>query len=151
MASSAVPKTPMAQLAGWGSVLAVSLLLNYGALAAWFFFDSAPRRQLARLMPALDAVPCLAAGAILSLAAILHGQYQLLFGIWMIMYGVGHFLFRQSLPWTIGVVGIVYMLSGTYCLLVPGISFVNPWPMGLVFFFGESAGGYILYCHRLGE
>ncbi|MCA1808535.1 MAG: hypothetical protein ABR497_03925 [Kiritimatiellia bacterium] len=36
---------------------------------------------------------------------------------------------------------------GSYCLLSPCTSFVNPWPMGLVFGFGEMAGGFIL-CHN---
>jgi len=30
-------------------------------------------------------------------------------------------------------------------LLLPQASFMNPWPMGLVFFLGEWAGGLLLY------
>ena len=41
-------------------------------------------------------------------------------------------------------VGLFYQVAGIVCLLAPGISFLNPWPMGLVFFAGESVGGWIL-------
>ncbi len=146
-----IPKAPLFQLAGWSVILVVALALNYGALACWFFFDSEARRELLKLMPALDAMPALAIGAVLSLAVILQEQYQLLFGIWMCLYGLVHVVYRQSLPKANYVVGVFYMLSGSYCLLDPRISFVNPWPMGLVFFIGEVSGGYILYRNRLKE
>ena len=149
MSSEAVPKTPLAQLAGWGCVLAAGLLVNYGALTVWFLNDPEQRRQFIKLMPALEIVPCLATGGALSLAAIVHGQYQLLFGIWMAMYGLAHLFYRLSLPKTIYLLGIFYLLCGAYCLFAPGVSFTNPWPMGLTFFFGETAGGFILYCQRL--
>jgi len=148
LASAPVPKSPLAQLAGWGVVLAAAVAVNYGALAFWFFFNAEARRELLRLMPALDAIPALAVGAVLSLAAILQGQYQFLFGIWMSLYGLVHVVYRQSLPEANYVVGVFYMLSGAYCLFDPRISFVNPWPMGLVFFVGESAGGFILFRNR---
>ena len=46
-------------------------------------------------------------------------------------------------------VGVLYLVSGAACLLSPSLEFTNPWPMGLVFFLGESIGGFILYQHRL--
>jgi len=39
---------------------------------------------------------------------------------------------------------LFYQAAGIACLLAPGITFLNPWPMGLVFFAGETAGGWIL-------
>ena len=151
LASDAVPKSPLSQLIGWCVILVTALVLNYGGLAMWFFFDKEARRELLKLMPAFDAVPALAVGAVLSLAVILQEQYQLLFGIWMCLYGLGHVVYRLSLPKTIYAVGIFYMLCGSYCLLDPGVSFVNPWPMGIVFFLGESVGGFVLYKNREGE
>ena len=148
LASDIVPKSPVPQLIGWCAILVIALASNYCALALWFFFDKEARRELLRLMPAFDAVPALAVGAVLSLAVILQEQYQFLFGIWMCLYGLVHVVYRLSLPKANYAVGIFYMLSGAWCLLDPRILFINPWPMGIVFFVGESVGGFILYRNR---
>ena len=136
--------TPALQLAGWASVLAAALLLNYGGLAFWFFRQRGSEHPVADLRPALEVVPALAVGAILSLALVLHGQYDLLFGTWMCLYGLAHMGYRHSLPGGIIWVGLFYQAAGIVCLLTPNLSFLNPWPMGLVFFVGEAAGGWIL-------
>jgi len=143
------PVTPPAHLAGWGGVLAIALLLNYGGLALWFLGNPQLRRNFMQLKPATDALPALAMGAVFSLALVLHEQYDLLFGAWMCLYGLVHVAYRQSLPSIHYTVGIFYMLSGAGCLLAPGLCFTNPWPMGIVFGLGELAGGFILYRNRL--
>ncbi|MFC1499154.1 hypothetical protein ACFLS1_11900, partial [Verrucomicrobiota bacterium] len=57
-------------------------------------------------------------------------------------------------PVGIYIVGCGYIVCGIVCLLVPvtyiapTISFTNPWPMGIVFFFGETAGGTILMTYK---
>jgi len=107
------------------------------------------RRELLRLSPAVDAIPALAVGAGPTVAAWIHGAYDLLFGVWMCLYGLVHVNYRLSLPPANYAVGVFYLLSGAVCLLHPGVSFLNPWPMGCVFFLGETAGGWILYRHRL--
>lgn len=136
--------TPLFQLAGWAVVLAAALALNYGGLAFWFFRRQGRPRSLSELRPALEVLPALAIGAVLSLALVLRGQYDLLFGVWMSLYGLAHMGYRHSLPGGIIEVGIFYQAAGMVCLLVPGITFLNPWPMGLVFFVGETAGGWVL-------
>ena len=136
--------TPPLQLAGWAIVLASALLLNYGGLALWFFRGRRAGHSLTDLRPALEVVPALAIGAVLSLALVLRGNYDLLFGVWMCLYGLAHMGYRHSLPVGIIWVGLFYQSAGIVCLLAPGMSFMNPWPMGLVFFAGESVGGWIL-------
>ncbi|MDZ4198180.1 MAG: hypothetical protein U1E27_02745, partial [Kiritimatiellia bacterium] len=137
------PRTPTLHLAVWAVVLIVALTLNFGALAYAFFFDRTLQRDPARLKPALDILPPLAAGAIFSLALVLHEQYDFLFGTWMILYGLAHLAARRSLPATVYAVGLFYFACGMLCLLWPGISFLNPWPMALAFFPGEIAGGLV--------
>lgn len=153
MASHLVPANPLAHLLGWGLVLAVGIVLNYVALGYWFLFDSQVRRNPTMLKPAVDALPALGAGAAFSIALILAGQFDLLFGTWMSLYGLAQVAYRRSLPQGIYVVGICYLVCGAWCLVLPGVVFTNPWPMGLVFFAGEWAGGIILYCsnHRKPE
>jgi hypothetical protein len=143
--------TPLLQLAGWAAVLATALLLNYGGLALWFFRSKGTGFSPTDLRPALNVMPALAIGAFLSLALVLRSQYDLLFGVWMCLYGLAHMGCRLSLPKGIIAVGLFYQAAGIACLLIPGITFLNPWPMGLVFFAGECAGGWILQTGLSGD
>ena len=145
LASSLVPRDPRAHLLGWAVVFTLSVAINYAALAWWFLFDPAERRTPSMLKPALDAFPALAIGAALTAAAVRHGSFDLLFGIWMSLYGLAQIAYRESLPRGIYHVGLAYLLCGVGCLAWRGVSFVNPWPMGLVFLAGEWAAGIILY------
>ncbi len=143
------PDSDLWHLAGWAVVLGVALALNYGALGFWFLFNPRVKRNAAMLVPAIDALPALAMGALMSVGLVLKGEYDLLFGTWMILYGLGHVSYRQSLPSANYGVGAFYMLCGVICFIWPGLQFTNPLPMGLVFFTGELAGGYILYRNNL--
>jgi hypothetical protein len=143
LASPCVPAKPIFHLLGWGALLAFGGALNYGALLRWFLFAPEAGRKLFNLRPALDALPALAAGGILSAGAVLHGHADLLFGIWMCCYGAVHGAYRRNLPPANYAVGVFYLAAGAACLAWPDLSFTNPWPMGLVFFVGESAGGAI--------
>jgi hypothetical protein len=144
------PSSPLLHLAGWGVVLVVGLLLNYVAVLYWFLFDHDVRRNPIMLKPAVDAIPALAAGAALSLALIMAGQYDLLTGVWMALYGLAQTAYRQSLPKGIYFVGLAYVICGAYFLVIPQ-PFVNPWPMGVVFCVGETAGGVILIRDRIAD
>lgn len=142
-----VSHNPNSHLLVWGSVLCVSLILNYGALAWWFFFGGEAERNLQKLLPAVDALPPLGVGAILTFALVLHHQYALLFGVWMMLYGLVHLSYRMSLPGENYFVGIFYILCGTVCLFIFN-DFYNPWPMGITFFIGELVGGFVLRVNR---
>ena len=148
LASPWIPATPQAHLTGWGAVLVIALLLNYGALASVFVLNPAFRQNPLMMKPAIDAVPPLAVGGVLSLALILLGQYNLLFGTWMALYGLAHTSCRHSLPQWNYSVALFYLLSGGLCLVTPGVSFLNPWPMGIVFFAGELVGGSVLAMNK---
>ena len=95
------------------------------------------------IRPAVDAIPALAVGAVLSMAAIMAGLFGFLFGIWMCLYGLAQVAYRQSLPRGIYTVGVAYIFCGFCCLWLQP-PFTNPWPMGLTFFLGETAGGMSL-------
>ncbi len=144
MASPRFPATPAAHLMGWAVVLLIALAVNYGLLMVWFSTLPANRRTLRELTPAFEAVPALAVGAGLSLALILHGAYDLLFGTWMGLYGLAHMPYRRSLPFANYLVGLFYLACGAILLVWPGVAFTNPYPMGLVFGAGELAGGFVL-------
>ena len=144
LSSSFVPATNEAHLVGWGIVLTFALILNYASLIHWFLFNKEVSRDPIKLKPAIDAVPALAVGGVLTLAILAAQQYQLLFGVWMCLYGLSQVAYRRSLPQGIYIVGIFYILTGAVCLLWGGVRFVNPWPMALAFLVGELIGGSIL-------
>lgn len=137
-----VHRTPEAHLIVWGIILAVSVTANYAALAWWFFRTPGICGDIRKLLPAVDALPALLAGAVLSAALIVHQEYGLLFGAWMTLFGLAHISYRLSLPGKNYLVGIFYILSGSFCLFFAN-DFLNPWPMGIVFFIGETMGGLI--------
>jgi len=143
------PDSFAAQLIGWCGILAVALLLNYGALLLWFVQLPERKRTVAEISPALDAVPPLAVGAVLSAALLLKGHPDLLFGSWMCLYGLAHTTCRKALPRENGWLGLYYLACGTFFLLWPGASFANPLPAGLVFLVGEWIGGTIFYRHKI--
>ncbi len=145
MSTPYYPQTQRAHLLGWGAVLAVALFLNGGALLHWFLNDKAVQRDPRRLRPVLDVIPPLFVGGVLTAALILRGQLELLFGIWMLMFGLVNLASRHVLPRAINWVGMFYIVAGMAWILTPGMSFMHPWPMGIVFFAGEWAGGLILY------
>ena len=119
------------------------MLANYGGLLLWFLFSPEVRRDPVKLMPAVDALPALGVGAVLTFAAVIRGHYDMLFGIWMCLFGLVHSAYRHALPWPNYLVGLFYMVSGAVCLAFE-VSFLTPWPMGIVFFTGELVGGAIL-------
>ena len=145
LSSALVPQTQMAHLIGWAILFAVAFTLNYVALIYWFFHDPQVMRDIKRLRPVLDVVPPLLVGAVLSIALILQGHYYLLFGVWMCLFGLANLASRRVLPKLISLVGCVYLGFGAVCLLMPGLSFLNPWPMGIAFFIGECSSGMILH------
>jgi hypothetical protein len=147
LGSTRIPGTPQAHLAGWGMVFGLAMLLNNGALIYWFLHDPEVGRDMRRLRPALEIVPLLAAGGILTMALAAREEYNLLFGTWMVIYGLINFTSRAVLPRGLSWVGLYYLFCGTACLLaLPTLSFTrDAWVMGTVFFLGEFFGGLVLH------
>jgi len=145
MSTPYFPQTSKAHLLGWAGVLSVALLLNGGALIHWFLHDQHVQRNPRRLRPVLDVIPPLFVGGVLTAALILRGQLDLLFGVWMLMFGLVNLASRHVLPRAINWVGLFYIFAGMAWILTPGMTLMNPWSMGIVFFAGEWAGGLILY------
>jgi hypothetical protein len=147
LGSPRFPSSPEAHLAGWGVVFLLAMVLNYGVLIYWFLNDPEVDRDVRRLRPALEIAPLLAVGGVVTLALAHHQEFNLLFGVWMVLCGLLNFTSRQVLPRGLFWVGLYYLIAGTVCLIaLPGLSFVhNSWVMGGVFFFGEFFGGLILH------
>ncbi len=132
-----------ARVTGWGILFILAIIVNYGALVKWFLFDPEVSRDVKKLNPALDLIPSIFVGGILTFAFLQQGQHDLLFGMWMCLFGIMNLISRRVLPGKIVWVGIFYISVGSVLLLI-GSDFTNPWPMGITFFLGEFMGGYIL-------
>ncbi len=139
----APPAAPWAHLLGWGVVLFLAAGVNYGALLLWLRRDERWQRPI-EWVPALESLPPLLVGGALSVAFVRAGAFDLLPGTWMLCYGLVHMAYRRNLPRGVYVVGFFYLAAGTLCLLLPGVDFTDPRPMGWVFGAGEVAGGWAL-------
>ena len=137
------PDSPFVHLVGWALVLFVAVGLNYGALLLWLLDRDRVRRR-ADWIPALESLPPLAVGAAFSLAFVRAGMFDYLPATWMLCYGLANMAFRRNLPVGVYLVGLFYLGAGLACLLIPGTSFTDPRPVGLVFGIGEIIGGYAL-------
>ncbi len=145
MAWGRYPATTRAHVLGWGAVFVAALITNGCAVLYWFFNDPQVNRDLRRLRPMFDSIPALLVGGVLTFTMILNGLHDYLFGVWMCMFGLSNLATRFVLPRPITLVGAFYVLCGLAWLLAPNSSFLNPWPMGIVFFAGEWAGGLMLH------
>lgn len=135
--------TERAHFFGWGCLFILAVLVNYGALAKWFLFDPEVDRDTRKLNPAFDLFPTIFVGGVLTFVLAQHELHDLLFGMWMSLFGIMNVISSRQLPRKIAWVGFFYISVGTI-LLVTAPTFTNPWPMGLTFFIGELAGGYIM-------
>ena len=145
LASPYWPPTPAAHLTAWGGLFIVAALLNFGAILYWFLRDPGANREIRRLKPILDTLPALFVGAILTLALSREQMYSWLFPIWMALYGLANLGSRHVLPPAISLIGWFYVVAGTAMILLGPPSFLNPWPMGIIFFAGEWMGGIVLH------
>jgi hypothetical protein len=147
LSSSIIPATVTAHFITWSVVFVVGLVCNYGALVYWFLHDPGVARDVRRLRPALEIAPILLSGGVITLALVHHGEYDLLFGAWMVLYALVNLTARQVLPRGLAWVGLFYLACGSACLLFwPELSFIgNPLVMGGVFFTGEFFGGLVLH------
>lgn len=147
----AYPHTSLSHADGWGWLALAGLIINGGALIWWFATNPDSKRDPRRLAPVFGVLPPFLVGCALTLAALLHFDYEYLFGIWMCCYGLMHLSQNLVLPWSIRLLGLYYITCGVLMLLIFDIPFTNPWPMGAVFFVGEWIGALIFIKNRMPE
>ena len=134
-----IPATPQAHVVGWGTICAMSAIVNFTALIQW-----QKRRdvEIEQLRPVLDLIAPFIVGGLLTFSFIWNSQHDLLFPMWMWLFGLMNISSRHCLPRSMVYLGWYYILAGVFCIIsLPYTKFTNPWPMGLVFFIGELLGG----------
>lgn len=126
----------------WGGVFLAALAVNYGALAIWMLKGNFRRSDHSVVF---EMLPVWLVGGGITLALWRLGQHDLLYGSWMCLFGLAQSLHRLRLPRKIARVGAWYIGCGMLCLLFADGIFERPLAMGLVFFIGEFAAGFILH------
>lgn len=125
----------------WGTVCALSTAINGAALLFWW-----RQRQEAweGLRPVADLIAPFTVGALLTFSLLAYSLHDLLFPSWMWIFGLMNISARHTMPRTFAYLGWYYIAAGTACLMLPRPIFINPLPMGAVFFAGECVGGVAL-------
>jgi len=73
-------------------------------------------------------------------------------GLWQLVFSLGIFASRRSLPRGVGLVGVWYLASGLACLaLGDGACALAPWMMGLPFGIGQALIAVVVYHHGRGS
>ena len=147
LTQSWVPENPRIHLLFWGLAAVASALSNYGVLV-YKLWKEGKLWMRSEVIPVVDAFPPLAVAGVMTVALVMRGQYDMLFGSWMLLYGLVHVVYRRNLPVGNYFVGVWYLFAGTLCVLSPQIEFMNPVPMALVFGLGELSGGMVLHRRR---
>lgn len=91
-------------------------------------------------------VPCLVAGAFVTLAIARHSPELgwLLPGLWQVLFSLGMFASYRLLPKATLLVAVAYLISGSLALTL-GDEALQPWTMGLPFGLGQLAMAFVLY------
>lgn len=92
--------------------------------------------------------PCLLAGGLVTLVVLqqIPQYFSLLPGLWQVFFSLGVFASCRLLPKAIAVVGVWYLVAGSFNLsLVNGPNALNPWAMGIPFGVGQLATAAVLY------
>ncbi len=145
LASPYWPPTYTAHLTGWGTLFASALVLNFGAILYWFLRDPRAKRDIRRLKPIVDTLPPLLVGSILTFSLARQQMYSWLFPVWMCLFGLANLASRHVLPPANSAIGWFYLVAGGLLLFIGPPPFLNPWPMGIIFFAGEWMGGIVLH------
>ena len=142
---SSDPANSIQVLYAWAAVFIFAASINFGALVYWFATDPEVEKDWRRLRPLVAILPSLVVGFVLTLTLVERGAFDLLYGVWILIYGLANFASRAVLPKQICWAGWYYILAGSFFILFQPASFTQPITAGIVFFVGEWLAGLILH------
>ncbi len=96
MASNSFSKEIDSHILGWGSICAISFLLNLFAVFWWQHKTETRLSNFEKLLPTIDIMAPLYVGAIATYALIQYQMQDLLFGFWMCLFGLMHTASRHT-------------------------------------------------------
>ncbi len=128
----------------WFLCAALAAMVNYGAIANWFWSDVSARDRWQTRTVGLVILPALMLGAGLSFALLSRGQIGLLPGIWYGCYGVGLFASRTMLPGGVLPIAAAFLGIGVGLLFAPSALTLAWWVLPAGFGIGQLAIGYFI-------
>jgi len=129
----------------WISCLVAALAVYYGNLLGWYLRNDGRHARYQSKTVSLSLLPALALGAVLSLAAYLHGVPAMLPGIWYACYGLALFASRNHVPRGVLSVAAMFGLIGAALLLMPDQwSALAWWVMAAGFAIGQFWIGWLI-------
>lgn len=128
----------------WSAVFALAWIINYAGPLRLLFFSGQPTEPSA-LRAHLETLPAWLAGGVLTIALYLRGETELLYGVWMLLFGLMQTSSRRLLPKDTLWVGLYYLAAGTVCLALPFDVYPLTPLMGTVFFVGEFLAALVFH------
>jgi hypothetical protein len=152
VAQSILVPDPDSNIKGYLAVWLVAALLSLAAAAGEMILrcvkSRSPLQKELTLQAAEQFVPCLVAGALLTLAIVqfAYRQAWLLPALWAILFALGVFASRRVLPPAVSLVGGYYLMAGLVCIAVNDrIYDFSPWTMALIFAPGQFLAATVLW------
>lgn len=109
----------------------------------WFRYTTLQRKMTTKVVG--QFLPCLTAGAVLTVLFCGSANVDLLPGLWALLFSMGVFASRPYLPQGIGWVALFYLVAGSLLVGFAEYSLVSPWVMASVFGPGQLFMSAILY------
>jgi hypothetical protein len=137
-----------AYLTLWVSAAVLCVLVVGGELLFHCYHAVSPRTTRLTLLAALQFLPSIAAGALLTtvLAIVARETLWMLPGLWAILFSLGVFASCRLLPNATFWIGVFYLLAGCLNLaLGTGELALSPWLMAGTFGLGQLLTAGILY------
>jgi hypothetical protein len=136
----------------WMSCLGAALAVYYGNLALWHSRKSGLGARAQTKTVSITILPALGLGAVLSVAAYLHGVPSLLPGVWYACYGLGLYASRNMVPPGVMPIAAAFWIVGAFLLLVPSATLpLTFWVMPAGFSVGQFAIGWLIAREGLEE
>ncbi|HEV3164813.1 MAG TPA: hypothetical protein VGZ22_12360 [Isosphaeraceae bacterium] len=139
---------PMVAVVYWLMVAAIGGVVGGSEMVYNYLFRDDPfaRRRTRKVLG--QFVPCLAAGAGVTVGLVRAGHELIPFlpGLWSILFGLGIFAARPYLPRAIGWVALFYLGAGVQLLLsARDAENFSGWALGGTFGAGQLAAALVLY------
>jgi hypothetical protein len=128
----------------WLTCLAVALVFNYGAILVWRTRQRGHQADAQMRTVGMSILPAIAAGAVITIALVTRGLFELLPGMWCATYALGLFSSRAMVPRDVVYVAVAFGAFATMLFLVPGIDPLSWWVMPLAFGGGQIAIGALV-------
>ncbi len=133
-------------LALWVMTAAVGVFAAGSGVFVRRWSDRHPLSRELTLLAVIQFAPCVAAGALVTLALARHAPEVgwLLPGLWQVIFALGMFASCRLLPRAVAAVAAFYMLAGVVNLSLADRA-LSPWAMGVPFGLGQLATAAVLY------